>query len=192
MKINITNPRKQIILKSIILILFGVALFIFPQYSINSILLILWLFLIVVGLFSIFTSIKRKTNKTINKLMIRQWVFDILVGWIISLYPQQTAELLVGFIGLRILLMGIVQLVQNFSYPEQRKSKIFYALIRLIIGVVIITDPRNSTLTLTYMIGISSILLWIALIILSIKIKKLFEKSHQSLHVDIIDWEEIK
>lgn len=192
MKININNPRKQIIFKSIILILFGITIFIFPQYSINSVLLVLWLFLIVIGLFSIFTSIKRKINKTINKLMIRQWVFDILVGWIISLYPQQTAELLVGFIGLRILLMGIVQLVQNFSYPEQRKSKIFYALIWLIIGVVIITDPRNSTLTLTYMIGIASILLWVALIILSIKIKKLFENSHKSLQVEIVEWEEIK
>ena len=192
MKININNPRKQIIFKSIILILFGITLFIFPQYSINSVLLVLWLFLIVVGLFSIFTSIKRKANKTINKLMVRQWVFDILIGWLIALYPQQTAELLVGFIGLWILLMGIVQLVQSFSYPEQRKGKLFYALVRLIIGVIIITDPRNSTLTLTYMIGIASILLGVALILLSIKIKKLFEESHKSLKVEIIEWEEIK
>jgi uncharacterized membrane protein HdeD (DUF308 family) len=192
MKINIANPQRQIIFKATILILFWLTLFVFPQYSINSILLILWIFLIVIWLFSIFTSIKRKTNKTINRLIIRQWIFDILIWSLIALYPQQTTELLVIIIGLRILLIGGIQFLQEFSYINKKKIKFFYAIIWLAIGILIITNPRESTITLTYMIGSSSIILGIALIIFSTKIKKLFKNSHQLIKVEFIEWEEVK
>jgi uncharacterized membrane protein HdeD (DUF308 family) len=119
--------------------------------------------------------------------MIRQWVFDILMWSLIALYPQQITELLVIIIGLRILLIWLVQLVQGFSYLEKKKLRFLYAIIWLAIGILIITNPRESTITLTYMIGISSIILGIALIILSTRINKLFKNPDKSLKVEIIE-----
>jgi uncharacterized membrane protein HdeD (DUF308 family) len=87
------------------------------------------------------------------------------------------AELLAIFIGIAFLFRGFASLFMGFDSKEGRGWNIFFGLIMLIGGVVILTQPLISLATLALVVGIWLVIIGIyeiiAAFMLRSKLKKL-------------------
>jgi uncharacterized membrane protein HdeD (DUF308 family) len=135
------------------------------------------IYLIVSGIFEIIRSFAHGLTGGTRVLLLITGVLSIILGIFAIRSALNAAELLAIFIGIAFLFRGFASLFMGFDSKEGRGWNIFFGLIMLIGGVVILTQPLISLATLALVVGIWLVIIGIyeiiAAFMLRSKLKKL-------------------
>lgn len=190
--------------RSIIAVIAGLILVIWPDVAIKTIVTVIGSLLIAVGVISVILSNLGKYKEEKPSLMALNGVVDIAFGLVLVIFPAFFASLIWFLFGLVLLLFGaggIISLVQSQKYLRHSAALYISPVLTTIAGIVVFFNPFSTMEWLFIFFGIMLLLYGlnelIAAIIIRMRIKKELkdEQSSPLNNSDIardVDFEEIK
>ncbi len=107
-----------------------------------------------------------------------RWLFILIVGilemalgLLILIYPNDSTDIFIYIIGGFALMMALAQIFLAFSAKNAKLLFFINAIIGAVFGLLMIWNPFDSEKSLTYLVGFYSILLGIAVIYYSFRIR---------------------
>lgn len=190
--------------RSIIAVIAGLILVIWPDVAIKTIVTVIGSLLIAVGVISVILSNLGKYKEEKPSLMALNGVVDIAFGLVLVIFPAFFASLIWFLFGLVLLLFGaggIISLVQSQKYLRHSAALYISPVLTTIAGIVVFFNPFSTMEWLFIFFGIMLLLYGlnelIAAIIIRMRIKKELkdEQSSPLNNSDIakdVDFEEVK
>jgi uncharacterized membrane protein HdeD (DUF308 family) len=137
----------------LITLILGVIVAFRPTLSLVAIAVLLGVLMIVSGIYQIARAIEGREHE-------RMWrgisgVLFILAGIVLIRHLHLTLALIGLFIGFTWVIQGIASLVESFSSRGrgERGWSVFFGIVSLIAGIVVISAPIGSVATLTIFMG---------------------------------------
>ena len=159
---SITNRTYSLFRGAIVLIL-GLALLIWPDYMLNTIVKLIASFLIVAGLVALYITAsanKKDPNNNGNSLLSAFASVNIIVylafGLIIFLFPSFFVSILVFLFGAILLLLGISQLANLIISGKHIKISAYLYIVPILVticGIVLFFQPFTAKNILTMFFG---------------------------------------
>ena len=159
---SITNRTYSVFRGAIVLIL-GLALLIWPDYMLNTIVKFIASFLIVAGLVALYFTArasKKEQNNNGNSLLSAFASVNIIVylgfGLIIFLFPSFFVSILVFLFGAILLLLGISQLANLIISGKHIKISAYLYIVPILVticGIVLFFQPFTAKNILTMFFG---------------------------------------
>ena len=170
----------MVVLRGVVLILFGIYAVANPQFAIFTMVYSIGVFSLAYGLFILVSYIFKKKRKN---WMLFLSIVDIIFGVIVVSYPISstfaTSTLFSVFLGFWAILGG-VSLVGNAFIIKKRNGPrwgiiLLGGILTLFVGLVIISDPIQEILAITIVIGVFAIIFGFTNIVWGLELKKVRE-----------------
>ena len=129
-----------------------------------------WLF--VSGLFEVVTSFTRDDDTGMRVLHAIIGVLSVIVGFALLRQPFQSVEVFIFVLGIFWLVQGVMTFVAAFSVKQGRNWRIVMGLLGVIAGIIVLTYPITSALTLAFIGGIWLIVLGIIQIVAGFQLRR--------------------
>jgi uncharacterized membrane protein HdeD (DUF308 family) len=165
-----------LLLGGIISLAVGIMALVWPGKTIIVVAILFAIYLIISGIFEIIRSFAHGLTGGTRVLLLITGVLSIILGIFAIRSAINAAELLAIFIGIAFLFRGFASLFMGFDSKEGRGWNIFFGLIMLIGGVVILTQPLISLATLALVVGIWLIIIGIYEIIAAFMLRSSLKK----------------
>jgi uncharacterized membrane protein HdeD (DUF308 family) len=153
----------------------GVVALFQPEGSVEVIAILLAIYLIVSGLFSIIRAFAHGLSGGMRALLIITGVISLVLGFFALSGGEDSifrAEwILAIFIGISFLFQGFAALFNGVESPVGRGWNIFGGIVLLIAGVIVLAVPYRSLFALALIVGIWLIIMGIFAVISSFSIK---------------------
>lgn len=144
--------RASLVLGLITLIL-GIILAFRPTHALNVAAVLLGVAMIVSGVYHVARALGAQENQRVWRGI--SGVLFILAGLALIRHLDLSIALIGLFIGFTWVVQGVMILLEGFSGRRQvRGWSLFFALVSLIAGIVVISAPVSSVTTLTVLLGI--------------------------------------
>ncbi len=169
---------RLILLRGISLLIIGIILLAFPLATLTVVLIIMGAWWLVDGIFTIVKSIKGRKKVKSWGLGIFTGFLGAVAGVIVLSQPALSAILtssfLVWFLGISAFINGILGIITGLRLRKEIKnewSMILGGIISIFFGIILLTSPFISALTIIKLIGIVALIGGITLFIISFKVK---------------------
>lgn len=123
-----------------------------PDKSITFVAVLLGLYVIFFGLMELLSAFVIKGEGTGLRLAVG--LLALVAGGIIVANPEKTANLIVIFIGIYLLIWGLVALLALFGDREDKALRVFQGVIAAAAGIVVIAWPGPSATVVAVVLGI--------------------------------------
>ena len=157
----------------IISVAIGIAAIVWPGRTIIVVAVLFAIWLIVSGIFSLVRGFGHGLTGGTRALYLITGIISILLGIFALRSAFQAAEILAIFIGIAFLFRGFAALFTGFESTSSRGWNIFFGIVILIGGIVILVWPGLSLLTLALVAGIWLIILGIYEIVAAFRVRSL-------------------
>jgi uncharacterized membrane protein HdeD (DUF308 family) len=118
-----------------------------------------WLF--VTGIYEVISSFTRDGDTGHRVLRVLIGVLSVIVGFALLRQPFESVEVFIFVLGIFWLVQGVMTFVAAFSVKQGRNWRIAMGLLGVIAGIIILTYPISSALTLAFIGGIWLVVLGI-------------------------------
>ncbi len=145
----------------------GILAISWPGKTIVVLAILFAIYLIVSGIFEIVRSFASGLTGGTRVLLLITGVLSVILGIFAIRSAINAVDLLGIFVGIAFLFRGFASLFMGFDSKEGRGWNIFFGLVMLIGGVVILAQPALSLVTLAWVVGIWLIVIGIYEIIAS-------------------------
>lgn len=133
----------------------GILAITWPGKTVVVIAILFAIYLIISGIFEIVRSFSSGLTGGTRVLLLITGVLSVILGvFAIRSATLNAVELLGIFIGIAFLFRGFASLFMGFDSKEGRGWNIFFGIVMLIGGIVILAQPALSLLTLAWVVGI--------------------------------------
>lgn len=176
-----TSLVKFIMLKGIFLLVTGLVLLIFPEATLATLIFVMGIYWLIDGVSTIVNSIKRRNTHSAWGWGIFTGVLGTIVGFVVLSRPMLSAVLttsfLMWFLGVSAMIYGFSSLITGFRLPKStgKTSMIWGGIFSVLFGIIIISSPYMSAITLVYAVGIIAIIGGISILIVASKMKNKFK-----------------
>lgn len=154
MKEIINKITKHMIIESIISILAGIILVVWPNISTTAIVYLLAIYFAVMGIINIVAYVRTKDSVA----DIIAGAFELIVALIMFIFPNSLKIMIAVVLGAMIMLMGIINAVRSVEMKNLGVGSWLFVLIinilLVIAGLVVILNPFGATLWFVKMLGI--------------------------------------
>ncbi len=138
-----------------------------PVKTIVVLAILFAVYLIVSGIFEIVRSFASGLTGGTRVLLLITGVLSVILGIFAIRSAINAVDLLGIFVGIAFLFRGFASLFMGFDSKEGRGWNIFFGIVMLIGGIVILAQPALSLVTLAWVVGIWLIVIGIYEIIAS-------------------------
>lgn len=148
-------------LNGVLSILFGLVALIFPGITLAALGIYFAISILVGGTMQIISSFNARGRNSNWYLLLAEGLIGLLIGGVILARPQLVATVFVTIIGLWALFLGLVFLYTYFKKMLPAFSNSFLLIISilsLIMGLIIIVNPFESTRFITVVIGLYALI----------------------------------
>lgn len=145
----------------------GILAIAWPGKTIVVVAVLFAIYLIVSGIFEIVRSFSSGLTGGTRVLLLITGVLSVILGIFAIRSAVNAVDLLGIFVGIAFLFRGFASLFMGFDSKEGRGWNIFFGLVMLIGGVVVLSQPALSLVTLAWVVGIWLIIIGIYEIIAS-------------------------
>ena len=152
-------------------IILGVLAMFYPGATIVTVSIFFAAWLFVSGVFSLIGSFTRDGDTGSRVLTAIVGVLSIIVGWALLRTPFQSVEVFIFVLGIFWLVQGIMTFVAAFAQKEGRNWRILSGILGIIAGVIILTYPISSAVTLAFIGGIWLVILGITQVIAGFQLR---------------------
>ena len=154
-------------------IVLGILAIFYPGATIVTVAIFFAAWLFVSGIFEVFTSFTRDGDTGSRVLHAIIGVLSIIVGWALLRTPFQSVEVFIFVLGIFWLVQGVMTFVAAFGTKQGRNWRILSGLLGIIAGVIILTYPISSAVTLALVGGIWLVILGITQVIAGFQLRSL-------------------
>lgn len=151
----------------------GVVALIWPGKTVIVVAIVFAIWLIVSGIFSIVRGFAHGLTGGMRALFIITGILSLVLGIFAIRGEFQELYILSLFIGIGFLFRGFASLFLGFENKEGRGANIFFGVVMLIGGVVVLVWPGISLVTLTWVVGIWLIIIGIYEVIAAFSVKRM-------------------
>ncbi len=125
-----------------------------PVKTIVVLAILFAIYLIVSGIFEIVRSFASGLTGGTRVLLLITGVLSVILGIFAIRSAINAVDLLGIFVGIAFLFRGFASLFMGFDSKEGRGWNIFFGIVMLIGGIVILAQPALSLVTLAWVVGI--------------------------------------
>ena len=154
-------------------IVLGILAIFYPGATIVTVAIFFAAWLFVSGIFEVVTSFTRDGDTGSRVLHAIIGVLSIIVGWALLRTPFQSVEVFIFVLGIFWLVQGVMTFVAAFGTKQGRNWRILSGLLGIIAGVIILTYPISSAVTLALIGGIWLVVLGITQVIAGFQLRSL-------------------
>ena len=156
----------------IISLVVGIVIISWPTPTVIVVAVLFAIYLIISGIFEIVRSFASGLTGGTRALLLITGVLSVILGiFAIRSAADNAVNLLGIFVGIAFLFRGFASLFMGFDSKEGRGWNIFFGIIMLVGGVVILVQPALSLTTLAWVVGIWLIMIGIYEIIASLVVR---------------------
>ena len=156
----------------LISLLVGIIIVFNREWSVQLLAILFAIYLIISGLFEIVRSFASGLTGGTRALLLITGVLSVILGVFAIRYSGENAVDLLGiFVGIAFLFRGFASLFTGFDSKEGRGWNIFFGIIMLVGGVVIMVQPAASLEAIAWIVGIWLVLIGIYEIIASFVVR---------------------
>ena len=156
----------------ILSLLVGIAAIVWPGKTVVVVAVVFAIWLIVSGIFSLVRGFAPGLSGGMRALFIITGILSLILGVFAIRGEFQELYILSLFIGIGFLFRGFATLFQGFESKEGRGWNIFFGIVMLIGGFIVLVWPGISLVTLTWVVGIWLVVIGIYEIIASFSVKR--------------------
>jgi uncharacterized membrane protein HdeD (DUF308 family) len=161
------------VVMGVVSIVIGVLAIGYPGATIVTIAIFFAAWLFVSGFYEVITSFTRDGDTGSRVLHAIIGVLSIIVGFALLRSPFQSVEVFIFVLGIFWLVQGVMTFVAAFAQKQGRNWRIISGLLGIIAGIIILTYPISSAVTLALIGGIWLIILGITQIIAGFQLRSL-------------------
>ena len=156
----------------VISLVVGIIVISWPDKTVIVVAVLFAIYLIISGIFEIVRSFGSDLSGGTRALLLITGVLSVILGiFAIRSAADDAVNLLGIFVGIAFLFRGFASLFMGFDSKEGRGWNIFFGIIMLVGGVVILVQPALSLTTLAWVVGIWLIMIGIYEIIASLVVR---------------------
>ena len=146
----------------VISLVVGIIVISWPDKTVIVVAVLFAIYLIISGIFEIVRSFASGLTGGTRALLLITGVLSVILGiFAIRSAADNAVNLLGIFVGIAFLFRGFASLFMGFDSKEGRGWNIFFGIIMLVGGVVILVQPALSLTTLAWVVGIWLIMIGI-------------------------------
>src|SRR3990172_5316215 len=159
-------------LRGLLGIAFGLISLLVPAAAILALVLLFSAYMMVDGVFGIYSGIKAARNGDRWGLLILEGIVDIAAGLIAFIWPASTAVACVLIIAIWTLISGALMLIAAFrlNIEHGRWWLALGAIASIIFGVVLIIAPVVGAVVLTWWLGAYALVFGVLLLVLAFQL----------------------
>lgn len=151
----------------------GVVALVWPGKTVLVVAIVFAIWLIVSGIFSIVRGFAHGLTGGMRALFIITGILSLVLGIFAIRGEFQELYILSLFIGIGFLFRGFASLFLGFENKDGRGWNIFFGIVMIIGGVIVLVWPGISLVTLTWVVGIWLIIIGIYEVIAAFSVKRL-------------------
>lgn len=176
---------KFIQFKGFVLLITGVVLLVFPKATLATLIFILGIYWFVDGISTIITSIQVRKYQSSWGWGLFTGILGVVAGAIVLSRPMLSSEIttsfLMWFLGISALVYGVSGLITGYQLPKSKgkSSMIWGGVFSILFGVLLISSPYMSAITIVYAIGIMAIIGGISILMVASKMKNRIKYRYQ-------------
>ena len=160
-----------LLLKGIILVLFGLFTIFWPAISFIALSLVFALYILLSGVMNIIYGITGISTHRYWFLILALGIFEISVGAFAINHPHISIAALALLIGFTFLIRGIFEIISAFDDMFIHTHRILQAVagaLSIIVGMIILRYPISGSIAFTWVLGIYALVAGPMLIALSV------------------------
>lgn len=144
-----------ILLVGVLAVVAGVILVLKPSHSLTTLAVIFGIFLLIDGIGELIASFGRAENRALAAIV---GVLGIVFGILLIRHPSGAVTAIGLLIGIWMVATGIIRLLRTFALGVHVALGVVLALLEVVVGIVIVSDPHIGYATLAILTGIWLIL----------------------------------
>ncbi len=160
-----------IVLLGVLSVILGLLAIAYPGATIVTVSIFFAAWLFVSGIFYLISSFTRDGDTGSRVLSAILGVLSIIVGWALLRTPFQSVEVFIFVIGIFFLIQGVMTFIGAFARKAGRNWGIASGILGIIAGLIVLTYPISSAVTLALIAGIWLIILGVMQIAAGIQLR---------------------
>lgn len=171
-----------IVVRGVIAILFGLAVFAFTGVSLLGLIILFGIFSFVSGFFALM-SLKNRHRDEPTWMVLLEGITGIAVGIIAFIWPGLTGVVLLYLIAAWAIVSGVFEVMTAIRLRRQIKNEwllILAGIASVIFGVLLIAWPAAGAFALLWVIGTYSIFFGVLLVALGLRLRNLKRREFSS------------
>jgi len=160
-----------IVLLGVLSVILGLLAIAYPGATIVTVSIFFAAWLFVSGIFYLISSFTRDGDTGSRVLSAILGVLSIIVGWALLRTPFQSVEVFIFVIGVFFLIQGVMTFIGAFARNAGRNWGIASGILGIIAGLIVLTYPISSAVTLALIAGIWLVILGIMQVIAGFQLR---------------------
>ena len=160
-----------IVVMGVLSVILGALAIVYPEATIVTVSIFFAAWLFVSGIFYVIGSFTRDGDTGSRVLSAILGVISIIVGWALLRTPFQSVEVFIFVIGIFFLIQGVMTFIGAFARKAGRNWGIASGILGIIAGIIVLTYPISSAVTLALIGGIWLIILGIMQVIAGVQLR---------------------
>jgi uncharacterized membrane protein HdeD (DUF308 family) len=160
-----------VVVMGVLSIILGALAIVSPGATIVTVSIFFAAWLFVSGIFSLISSFTRDGDTGSRVLSAILGVLSIIIGWALLRTPFQSVEVFIYVIGIFFLIQGVMTFIGAFARKAGRNWGIASGILGIIAGIIVLTYPISSAVTLALIAGIWLVILGIMQVVAGIQLR---------------------
>ncbi|QJB34177.1 HdeD family acid-resistance protein [Chitinophaga oryzae] len=163
------------LLRGIFALVLGVLAIVWPGATFTTLIVFLGAYLFIAGSFAMVGAIAARKTAENWGLFLLSGLAGIILG-ILTLYnPFATGAALIFLVGFWAMLAGIFEIIIAIRLRTLITGEGWYiagGLLSILFGILLLSNPENAAITLTWLFGFYAVMSGVMLILLSFRLRK--------------------
>jgi len=175
-----------LLLKGILLVIFGILSFMNPGITLATLVLWFAIFMMIDGVISIFGVVSNWKTEEDKWLLLAEGALGLVLGFLVYRSPDTFLSFIAFVISFWAIFSGISKIAMAIQLRKEIEGEgwlILSGVLSLIFGILVFAQPGIGIATLMWIMATFAILVGVLLIVLSLKLRKagnqLVEKAAQ-------------
>jgi uncharacterized membrane protein HdeD (DUF308 family) len=168
---DVADHWALIVILGVLSVILGILAIAYPGATIVTVSIFFAAWLFVSGIFYLISSFTRDGDTGSRVLSAILGVLSIIVGWALLRTPFQSVEVFIFVIGIFFLIQGVMTFIGAFARKRGRNWGIASGLLGIIAGIIVLTYPISSAVTLALIAGIWLIILGVMQVVAGIQLR---------------------
>ena len=160
-----------VVVLGVLSVILGLLAIAYPGATIVTVSIFFAAWLFVSGIFYLISSFTRDGDTGSRVLSAILGVLSIIIGWALLRTPFQSVEVFIFVIGIFFLIQGVMTFIGAFARKAGRNWGIASGLLGIIAGIIVLTYPISSAVTLALIAGIWLVILGIMQVVAGIQLR---------------------
>ncbi len=160
-----------VVVMGVLSVILGILAMVYPGATVVTVAIFFAAWLFVSGFYEVIISFTRDGDTGSRVLHAVIGALSVIVGFALLRTPFQSVEVFIFVLGIFWLVQGIMTFVAAFATKRGRSWRIFSGILGILAGIVILTYPISSAVTLAFIGGLWLVILGVTQVIMGFRLR---------------------